>query len=63
MSAVFEQPSFWQRIKPVLFGFDALLITGVIILAAFGLVTMYSAGFDSGTRFVDHGRKAKTQRN
>jgi rod shape determining protein RodA len=56
MSAVFEQPSFWQRIKPVLFGFDALLITGVIILAAFGLVTMYSAGFDSGTRFVDHGR-------
>ena len=56
MSAVFEQPSFWQRIKPVLFGFDALLITGVIILAAFGMVTMYSAGFDSGTRFVDHGR-------
>jgi rod shape determining protein RodA len=56
VSAVFEQPSFWQRIKPILFGFDALLITGVIILAAFGLVTMYSAGFDSGTRFVDHGR-------
>jgi rod shape determining protein RodA len=56
MSAVFEQPSFWQRIKPVLFGFDGLLITAVIILAAFGLMTMYSAGFDSGTRFVDHGR-------
>jgi rod shape determining protein RodA len=56
MSAVFEQPSFWQRIKPILFGFDALLITAVVILAAFGLVTMYSAGFDSGTRFVDHGR-------
>ena len=40
MSAVFEQPSFWQRIKPILFGFDALLITAVIILAAFGLMTM-----------------------
>jgi len=25
-------------------------------LAAFGLVTMYSAGFDHGTRFVDHAR-------
>jgi rod shape determining protein RodA len=56
MSAVFEQPSLWQRIKPILFGFDALLITAVIILATFGLMTMYSAGFDHGTRFVDHGR-------
>jgi rod shape determining protein RodA len=56
MSSVYEQPSAWQRIKPILFGFDGLLITAVIILAAFGLVTMYSAGFDSGTRFVDHGR-------
>jgi rod shape determining protein RodA len=56
MSAVFEQPSLWQRIKPVLFGFDALLTTAVLILAAFGLMTMYSAGFDHGTRFIDHGR-------
>jgi rod shape determining protein RodA len=56
MSAVFEQPSLWQRVKPVLFGFDGPLTTGVLILAAFGLMTMYSAGFDHGTRFVDHGR-------
>jgi rod shape determining protein RodA len=56
MSAVFEQPSLWQRIKPVLFGFDIALTIGVLILAAFGLVTMYSAGFDAGTRFTDHGR-------
>jgi rod shape determining protein RodA len=56
MSAVFEQPSWWQRIKPIVFGFDGLLITAVMILAAFGLMTMYSAGFDHGTRFVDHGR-------
>jgi rod shape determining protein RodA len=56
MSSVYEQPSAWQRLKPILFGFDALLSTAVIILAAFGLMTMYSAGFDHGTRFVDHGR-------
>jgi rod shape determining protein RodA len=56
MSAVFEQPSLWQRAKPILFGFDGPLTSAVLILAAFGLVTMYSAGFDHGTRFVDHGR-------
>ena len=56
MSAVFEQPTLWQRIKPILFGFDGPLTTAVLVLAAFGLVTMYSAGFDHGTRFVDHGR-------
>ena len=37
-------------------GFDGWLLLAVLILAAFGLVTMYSAGFDHGTRFVDHGR-------
>jgi len=56
MSAVFDQPTLWQRVKPILFGFDGPLTTAVLILAAFGLVTMYSAGFDHGTRFVDHGR-------
>jgi rod shape determining protein RodA len=56
MSAVFEQPSLWQRIRPVLFGFDGPLSVAIVILAAFGLVTMYSAGFDHGTRFFDHGR-------
>ena len=28
----------------------------IALLAAVGLVTMYSAGYDHGTRFVDHGR-------
>jgi rod shape determining protein RodA len=56
VSAVFDQPSVWQRIKPVLFGFDGMLSFAVLLLAAFGLMTMYSAGFDHGTRFVDHGR-------
>ena len=56
MNAIYEQPSLWQRIKPIVFGLDATLSMGVVILACFGLVTMYSAGFDHGTRFVDHGR-------
>jgi rod shape determining protein RodA len=56
MSTIFEQPSLWQRVKPVLFGFDGPLSTAVLLLAAIGLVTMYSVGFDHGTRFVDHGR-------
>lgn len=56
MSAIFDQPSLWQRVKPVLFGFDGPLSFAILLLAAIGLVTMYSVGFDHGTRFVDHGR-------
>jgi rod shape determining protein RodA len=56
MSTIFEQPTLWQRLRPVLFGFDGPLTLVIGVLAAFGLVTMYSAGFDHGTRFVDHGR-------
>src|SRR5205814_9622032 len=46
----------WQRLKPVFTGFDGPLIFAVLLLGGFGLVTKYSAGFDHGTRFVDHGR-------
>ncbi len=56
MSAVFKRPSPWQRIKPVFTGFDTPLALAIALLCAAGLVTMYSAGFDHGTRFVDHGR-------
>lgn len=56
MSVVFEQPSLWQRLKPVFLGFDGPLALAIAMLAGIGLVTMYSAGFDHGTRFVDHGR-------
>ena len=56
MSAVFERPSAWQRVKPIISGFDLPLLLAMLLLAAAGLVTMYSAGFDAGTRFVDHGR-------
>jgi len=56
MSAVFEKPSLWQRLRPVFTGFDGPLIVAMLWLAAFGLVTMYSAGYDHGTRFIDHAR-------
>ena len=56
MSVVFERPSLWQRAKPVFGGFDGPLALAIGLLAAIGLVVMYSAGFDHGTRFVDHGR-------
>jgi rod shape determining protein RodA len=56
LSSVFDKPSIWQLLKPRIFGFDIWLSLAIILLAATGLVTMFSAGFDSGTRFVDHAR-------
>ena len=56
MAAVFDKPSLWQRIQPVFTGYDGPLLFVMVVLGAAGLVTMYSAGFDAGTRFVDHGR-------
>ncbi|HQX58975.1 MAG: rod shape-determining protein RodA [Rhodoferax sp.] len=56
MAAVFETPSVWRRIVPLFSGFDPLLVLAVLMLAAAGLLTMYSSGYDHGTRFNDHGR-------
>jgi rod shape determining protein RodA len=56
MNAILDRPSWWQRVKPVFLGFDGPLTLAILLLAAAGLLTMYSAGFDHGTRFVDHGR-------
>jgi rod shape determining protein RodA len=56
MAAVFDKPTLWQRISPVFQGFDVLLALAVLLLAAAGLITMYSVGFDHGTRFSSHGR-------
>ena len=63
MSSVFDKPSFWQRARPVCTGFDGLLVLAVVLLATTGLVTMYSAGFDHGTRFVDHARNLAARRS
>ena len=56
MAIVFEKPSLWQRIWPLLVGFDLWLLLAVLLLAGGGLLAMYSSGFDHGTRFADHGR-------
>ena len=56
MSAVFEQASPWPRLKRIFGGFDGPLLLAIALLAAVGLIAMYSAGYDHGTRFVDHGR-------
>lgn len=56
MSIAFGQPSIWRRIRPLVSGFDGLLLLAIAWLVIFGLVIMYSAGYDHGTRFVDHAR-------
>ena len=56
MAVVFDKPSLWQRVAPMLRGFDWLLLAAVVVLAGLGLLAMYSSGFDHGTRFADHGR-------
>ena len=56
MSNVFARPSLWRRLRPVLLGFDGPLLVVVLALAGLGMVTMYSVGYDHGTRFQDHGR-------
>ena len=56
MAAVFDRPSLRQRAAPMFQGFDGPLAFAVFLLACAGLLTMYSSGFDHGTRFMDHGR-------
>jgi rod shape determining protein RodA len=56
MSAVFDKPSLRQRFAPMVQGFDGPLAFAVFLLASAGLLTMYSSGFDHGTRFYDHAR-------
>lgn len=56
MAVVFEKPPLWQRLWPLLRGFDLLLLAAVMVLCGMGLLAMYSSGYDHGTRFVDHGR-------
>jgi rod shape determining protein RodA len=56
MSAVFNQPSYARRIAPIFQGFDGFLAFAVFLLACAGLLTMYSSGYDHGSRFMDHGR-------
>lgn len=56
MAVVFESPSLRQRVAPWFTGLDGPLAFAVFLLACAGLLTMYSSGFDHGTRFQDHVR-------
>jgi rod shape determining protein RodA len=56
MAFAFDKPTLWQRIAPIFQGFDVPLMLGILVMAGVGLMTMYSVGFDHGTRFVSHGR-------
>lgn len=56
MAASFDKPTLLQRVAPVFQGFDGPLALAILFLAGIGLVTMYSVGFDHGTRFTSHAR-------
>ena len=56
MAHKFGKTLLWQRIAPWFRGFDGPLAFAIFLLASAGMMTMYSAGFDHGTRFEDHGR-------
>ena len=46
----------FRRLSPWFSGFDGPLAFAVFMLACAGMLTMYSSGYDHGTRFEDHGR-------
>ncbi len=56
MASVFQRPSLFARLSPWFRGFDGPLAFAVFLLACAGMLAMFSAGHDQGTRFPDHGR-------
>ncbi|WP_394756593.1 rod shape-determining protein RodA [Rhodoferax sp.] len=56
MAHQFGKTHPWRRITPWFRGFDGPLAFAVFLLACAGLLTMYSVGYDQGSRFQDHGR-------
>ncbi|APW44084.1 rod shape-determining protein RodA [Rhodoferax saidenbachensis] len=56
MASQFGKVSLRNRVAPWFAGFDGPLAFAVFMLACAGLLTMYSSGYDHGTRFEDHGR-------
>lgn len=58
MAVAFNQPPLWRRVLPVFQGYDWWLFLAIALLVGIGMVTMYSSGFDHGSRFLMHGRNA-----
>jgi len=56
MAQQFGSISLRQRLAPWFSGLDGPLAFAVFTLACAGMLTMYSSGWDHGTRFEDHGR-------
>ena len=56
MPVIVQAVPLWRRITPWFRGFDGPLAFVVFLLACAGLLTMYSSGFDHGSRFEDHAR-------
>jgi rod shape determining protein RodA len=56
MPTVFQRPSLTSRLSPWFRGFDGPLAFAIFLLAYAGMLAMFSAGHDQGTRFPDHGR-------
>lgn len=52
----FNRPPWYTQALPLLLRFDGWLLLIVLFMAGLGLVAMYSAGFDHGSRFSMHGR-------
>jgi len=48
--------SVFQRISPMVLGFDTVLGFAVLVLALAGLLSIFSSGYADGQRFWDHGR-------
>jgi rod shape determining protein RodA len=53
---VISKPPLLARLRPWFVGFDIPLLLAIAWVCGWGLLCMYSAGFDHGTRFVDHAR-------
>jgi rod shape determining protein RodA len=54
--SLFNRTPVWQRVRPLWRDLDGPLLLAVLWLTVWGLLAMYSVGYDHGTRFVDHAR-------
>jgi len=53
---VIQRPPLWHRLRPLWRGLAGPLLLACAWLMAWGLLAMYSVGYDHGTRFADHAR-------